>query len=155
MISQKQHKANCINAKKGGVKTPHGKNKVRFNARKHGILANLIADYEENFFKNYADYLFEELNPNNCIEEILVERIVLNYLKLFRLMKAENEYIKNCLYPDIENFSLELKTVDGYTPKINHEQFATIVDIYNRYETSTENRLYKAIYALKELQKSK
>ena len=38
-ISDKQLEANRFNATKGGVKTGEGKNVVRFNARKHGILA--------------------------------------------------------------------------------------------------------------------
>lgn len=54
-LSSKQQIANQQNSLKGGVKTDEGKAVVRFNARKHGILANLVADYEDNFYKNYVD----------------------------------------------------------------------------------------------------
>ncbi|MFC1957264.1 hypothetical protein ACFLX0_00390 [Chloroflexota bacterium] len=37
-ISEKQHRANRENAKKGGVKTKEGKSKSRLNAVKHGMI---------------------------------------------------------------------------------------------------------------------
>lgn len=93
--SNKQQIANQQNSLKGGVKTDEGKAVVRFNARKHGILANLVADYEDNFYKNYVDALFEELKPQSIIEQIILERVALHYLKLYRLNKAESEYIRH------------------------------------------------------------
>ncbi len=150
-ISNKQLKANKNNSLTGGVKTPKGKEIIRFNARKHGILANLIAEYEGDFYKQYVDQLFEELQPNSLIENILVERIALHYLKLFRLCKAESEFMKSCL-SSTDNFNTVFKLVNDkdYVPVVTHTDIQQLVDIYGRYETTIENRLYRAMRELKE-----
>jgi len=98
--SPQQIAANQENAKLGGVKTALGKSVVRFNARKHGILSNLISEYEKGIYDHYLNQLFEELQPATSLEEILVERIALYYLRLFRVGKAEKEYVMTCLDPD-------------------------------------------------------
>lgn len=154
-ISDKQLEANRLNATKGGVKTDEGKNVVRFNARKHGILGSLVAEYEGDFYNNYLDQLFDEFQPISIIENILVERIALHYLKLFRLAKAETEFMNSCLHPTtIFGDSLFGVVEQGYVPVIKQEQMRQLVEIYSRYETATENRLYRAIAELKEYKRS-
>jgi hypothetical protein len=150
-ISNKQLEANRLNSTQGGVKTDEGKEITRFNARKHGILGNLIAEYEGDFYNNYADQLFEELQPKSFIENMLVERIALHYLKLFRLAKAEAEFIQSCLHPpSIFGDVLFDVTERGYTPILKQQHMQQLVEIYGRYEIATENRLYRAIRELKE-----
>ena len=155
MINTEQLEANRLNAVKGGVKTEEGKQITRFNARKHGILGNLIAEYEGNFYHNYSDQLFDELQPESFIENMLVERIALHYLKLFRLSKAEAEFMRSCLHPaDTLGASL-LGSVDrGYTPTVKLQHIQQLIEIYGRYEIATENRLYRAIRELKEYRQS-
>lgn len=149
-ISDKQQKANMKNALNGGVKTPEGKNIVRFNARKHGILASLITDYEDDFYKKYLNELFEEFQPNTLIEQILVERIALHYLKLYRVAKAESEFIKGCLSAKSDFYDFD-KIILGkdFVPAINQIDVENLAGIYGRYETSIENKLYRAIRELK------
>lgn len=146
-ISEKQHKANQLNAKKGGAKTPKGKDIVRFNARKHGILANLVTEDEKDFFEKYKEQLFDDLQPNSVLENILVERIAIHYLKLFRLAKTESTYIKNCLATDIfySEFSEEEKQA------LSSCDMKDLLEIYGRYETNIENRLYKAMKEYKHI----
>ncbi|HAT1793406.1 TPA: hypothetical protein I8Y89_001424 [Legionella pneumophila] len=149
-ISDKQQKANMNNALKGGVKTPEGKDIVRFNARKHGILASLIADYEDDFYKKYINELYDEFQPNTLIEHIFVERIALHYLKLYRLSKAECEFMRSCL--SVTNDFNDLnKIIQGkaFIPTINHNDVQHLADVYGRYETTIENKLYRAIRELK------
>lgn len=142
-ISQKQIEANKQNAIKGGVKTDKGKNIVRFNARTHGILANLVAAYEGDFYKQYVDQLFDEFQPVSIIEHILVERIALHYLKLFRLAKAESEFMKACVSTHDYLMLERISDVDS-------TDIRQLADIYGRYETAIENRLYRAIKELKD-----
>lgn len=146
-ISNKQLEANQNNALKGGVKTDEGRAVIRFNARTHGILANLVAKYENDFYKNYLDQLFDEFKPETIIENILVERIALHYLKLYRLSKAESEFIESCLYPS----GLSLSALsEEHAPQIKQQNIQQLADVYSRYEIATENRLYRAIRELKE-----
>lgn len=139
--SNKQQIANQQNSLKGGVKTDEGKAIVRFNARKHGILANLVADYEDNFYRNYVDALFEELQPQSVIEQIIIERIVLHYLKLYRLNKAEFEYIRH---------GVSESKKKGWNPLIRIGHIEECEKIFERYCTTVENRLYRAFRELRE-----
>lgn len=153
-ISQKQLVANKKNALKGGVKTDEGKESVRFNARKHGILANIIAEYEKDFFNDFLDELFEELAPSSVIENFLVERIALHYLKLFRIRKAEAEHIKSCLNPPKfinSDFDDIFAVEGGYSPAIDKDDVRYLLEVYAKYEVTTENRLYRAIHELRVL----
>ncbi|HAT1773592.1 TPA: hypothetical protein I8034_002969 [Legionella pneumophila] len=149
-ISDKQRTANMKNTLKGGVKTPEGKSVVRFNARKHGILSSLVAEYEDDFFKMYLDELFNEFQPNTFIEQILVERIALHYLKLYRVTKAESEFIKSSLSTtrDFNDFDILFHGKE-FLPSISHIDIENLAGIYGRYETSIENKLYRAIRELK------
>jgi hypothetical protein len=150
LISEKQLVANRQNSLKGGVKTEGGKEVVRFNARKHGILSSLVANYEDNLFQGYLDNLFEEFKPTSFIENILVERIALYYLKLYRLSKAEGEFMQSCIEPTTDTFSFSFGKEEGYVPVVNAEHIKHLLEIYARYETTIENRLYRAIRELKD-----
>ena len=152
MATNKQYDANRENCKLGGVKTNKGKNIVRFNARKHGILSELIVRDEEGSYKAYIEQLYSELQPNNIIEEMLVERIAVHYMKLKRLMKAESEYID--YVSNIEEFGFDVTLSTSDKPSISTDNFEKLMSLYQRYEVSTENRLFKAIDELKKIKMS-
>jgi len=150
--TNKQLEANRRNCKLGGVKTDKGKNVVRFNARKHGILSELISRDEDNAYKFYIEQLYGELQPDNIIEEMLVERLAVHYMKLKRLMIAENEYID--YVSNIEEFGFDVTLSTSDKPSISTDNFEKLMSLYQRYEVSTENRLFKAIDELKKIKMS-
>ena len=157
-VTAKQVVANQKNAKLGGVKSQKGKEIVRFNARKHGILSNLITDYEENIYKYFLDQLFEEYKPIGFMEEMLVERIAICYLRLFRAGKAEKEFMLSRLNPgefkdelEIPDFTTCIKK--PYKAIIKEDDLEKFSSTYLRYEISLENRLYKAIHELERVQR--
>lgn len=155
MTSQKQIEANKNNAILGGVKTENGKNITRFNSLKHGVFRQSISEYEDEFYSEILQDMISELNPIGLLENILIERIATCYLKLFRLAKAEKEHIKASLHPVKDEFDLSWHkpNEDGYLPRINETTMKHLTDIYSRYETTTENRLYRAMHELERLQK--
>ena len=89
-VSAKQLQANKKNAQKGGVKTPEGKEIVKYNALKHGLLAKevviTIGDGAENpeEFNALLGDLKTQLAPEGTLEEILVEKIAVAYWRLRR-----------------------------------------------------------------------
>ena len=100
-ISQKQLEANKANAQKGGVKTEEGKQIVKYNALKHGLLAKEIvvtigegAENPEEFNRLLVD-LQEQLNPVGTLEEMLVEKIAAAYWRLRRAYNYEVGLIRN------------------------------------------------------------
>jgi hypothetical protein len=156
LITEKQCKANRENGQKGGVRTKAGKNKVRYNARRHGVLSNAVMDYEGPVLTQFVDALYMEFSPVTFSQELLVERIAVNYLKLFRLRKAEDEYMQACLHQSVvRNLIPDIKfdevIVEGYKPQIHPENVEKLVNIYQRYETAIENRIYRAMRELRDI----
>jgi len=165
MVSNKQFNANQANSLLGGVKTPEGKNISKFNALKHGILLQSISDYEKDFYSNILEDFDKQFEPATTIEQILIERIALYYLKLYRVQKAETEFMKSKLNPrktkveggiDVDPEGLLGKVVvvnEGYAPLITDDNVQKLTEIYARYETTIENRLFRAIHELERLQR--
>jgi hypothetical protein len=165
MVSNKQLKANQQNALLGGVKTPEGKAISKFNAFKHGILSQSVTEYEKGFYSNIIDDLEEQYQPIGIIERVLIERIAIYYLKLFRVQKAETEYMKSQLDPritvtsgginiDPEGLLGETVVINkGYKPTITDDDIQKLMEIYSRYETTIENRLFRAIHELERVQR--
>jgi len=100
-VSEKQLEANRANAQKGGVKTPEGKEIVKYNALKHGLLAKEVVitvgdsteDPEE--FNALLSDLTEQFKPEGTLEEILVEKIAVAYWRLRRAYKYEVGLIRD------------------------------------------------------------
>lgn len=153
-ISDKQHEANKQNAQLGGVKTDEGKAVSRYNAVRHGILRETITEYEkidyERVFNEFCDFY----KPENLVEEILVERLVVAYIKMARVSRAENELMKSAMDPTIpfgEGVSYYEKI--GYKVVLASDKVALLSDTYARYETAVEKRFYKAMHILNDLKK--
>lgn len=162
MISEKQYKANRNNSKLGGVKSAYGKAISKYNAQTHGILRQSVADYEKDYFDDILLELEKHYAPQNIIENIIVERIAICYLKLFRAQKAEAEFTRESLNPRITrktgfltDFAEDCIEVvnEGYTAKLPNESVQKLMDIYSRYETTLENRLFRAIHELERAQR--
>ncbi len=160
-VSQKQLEANKINAQKGGVKTDGGKEVSKYNALKHGVLKETVTEYEQSFSKDVMDRLNSQFQPVGVLEKILVDRIAVYYVRLFRGAKAENEYMQSILNPrqvSIQDLmpaiSFTETTVinEGYTPTVNHEVVDRLSTTFLRYEIALENRMYKAIHELQRMQ---
>jgi predicted component of type VI protein secretion system len=92
MTSDKQIQANRQNALKStGAKTPEGKAAVRLNAVKHGLLSRetLLPGEDEEALKELGERLRDELQPVGEFENLLVERIIASYWRLWRLGRME------------------------------------------------------------------
>lgn len=92
MSTEKQTKANRENAKSStGPRTPAGKVNVRYNAMKHGLLAEaaLLPDEDEATFRNFTNRITAELRPVGAVEEALVEQISNGLWRLRRVSQVE------------------------------------------------------------------
>jgi hypothetical protein len=92
VTSEKQARANRQNALKStGPKTPEGKDAVRLNALKHGLLAQevLILGEDAAAFKELAEGLVAELGPVGELEVRLVADIIAYHWRLRRLRRIE------------------------------------------------------------------
>lgn len=167
MTTQKQIRANKVNAKRGGVKSDSGKAVSKYNAQKHAILRESITEYEADLHQSLLKDLEATYQPIGRIEAMLVERIAIHYIKLYRVQKSETEYMKSCLDPrktHIEGgFELipigepEVLVIDneGYTPRLDSSSLTEMANVFGRYETTVENKLYKALHELERMQRTR
>lgn len=161
MVSDTQLKANQTNALLGGVKTDEGKEVSKYNAQKHAILRESITEYDQEVYDFISEKLVKELNPQGAVEEMLAEIISVCYIKLFRVAKAEKEYIKAVFNPFRKINSkwdyMELPDPDakwvGYNPQINEANIDKLTNVYSRYETTIQSKMYKALHELERLQR--
>jgi hypothetical protein len=124
----------------------------KWNALKHGILKESISEYDDVDITNLYESLKEELNPNSTLEDMCIEMPVNNYVKLYRINKAEKEKMKEILNPSTEYGEMSTIEIEGYIPKVESKD-VEVLDVYNRYQTSAENRMYKAMVMLKRLKR--
>ena len=89
--------------KKRGPKTAWGKRRSRVNAIKHGLRASdglfmaSLSRYERKIFSEMRNTLHADYNPITSQEQFLVDRITIQYLRLFRLYRLEHTATKKSL----------------------------------------------------------
>jgi len=100
----------ATNAQKGGVKTPGGKAISRFNAIKHGLLAQeivvLAADRAEDpdTFAALLKGLQQQFDPQGAVEGLLVEKIAVAYWRLRRACRYESGLVQRDIDQTAEHF---------------------------------------------------
>ena len=94
--SQKQIEANRRNALQStGPTTSEGKRAVRHNAIKHGLLAQEVVIESGELKESRAEFdeflsgLHEDLEPVGMLEEMLVEKIAVEWWRLRRVLRSE------------------------------------------------------------------
>ncbi|MDN3651690.1 hypothetical protein QWY77_02790 [Thalassotalea ponticola] len=156
-ISQKQLVANQKNSKLAGVKSKAGKNITKLNAIKHGCLSCHILPYESPVFDEVKAQLEKEMEPRCLLQYLCIERIALHTIQLRRISFAVNEFLQAVEDPRVVESYLDVPIFDetvvneGYQPQVLPADMEKLLQIYSRYETATENRLYRAIKEYKQL----
>jgi hypothetical protein len=92
VTSEKKAEANRRNALQStGPRTSEGKDAVRLNALKHGLLSRetLLPGEDEEALGELGQTLRDELQPVGELENLLVERIIFAYWRLWRLGRVE------------------------------------------------------------------
>ena len=101
-MSERQNEANQQNALLStGHKSDVGKETVSQNAVKHGIFSQEVVISQRDGKENQNEYellilqLNDTLQPIGKLEELLVEKIGVNYWRMRRLMRYETEQISD------------------------------------------------------------
>jgi len=92
VTSERQKAANQANALHStGPKSPEGKAAIRFNAFRHGLLAQdaVLPGEDPDAFEDLWNRVRANLSPVGPIEEFLVDRVVNAMWRLQRLARAE------------------------------------------------------------------
>lgn len=122
MATVKQINANRENAKRStGPRTPEGRARVRYNAIRHGLLAEaaLLPDEDEATFRTFSDGIKKALSPVGEVESLLVERVINLSWRLRRLSQVETG-----LFVYEQAVSAEERyRVDARAMQIHHEDW--------------------------------
>lgn len=177
MTSDKQVQANRRNARKStGPKTPEGKDAVRHNALKHGLLSQeaLLPNEDEAALKELGESLRAELKPVGEMENLLAERIIASTWRLRRLGRVEAGIFALDLYMITTGRTQEARTYAHTAPpyddrtemkRVRDSELAALGQTFvedsstanafsklSRYETAIERSLYRALHELQRLQ---
>jgi hypothetical protein len=102
IVSERKVEANRRNARLStGPKTPAGKQAIRFNALKHGLLAKAViipkgpAKEGRREFQDVLRRFQRELGPQGVQEELQVERLAVAYWRRRRVLRCEVGAIQN------------------------------------------------------------
>ena len=164
-VSKAQQEANRANAERSTG--PSNTVSTRFNAVKHGLLAEGITELDTLGYKDFMAEMKAALKPEGPIEHFLTERICLCAIRLRRAGRLEAEYITEALNPPItklvgkmfERDTSELlngKTVvvdPGIPAPLTEAAMEHLTNSFQRYETAIENKFYRAMNQLERLQR--
>lgn len=142
LVSQRKAEVNRLNAAKStGPKTAKGKEIVRWNALKHGLLSREVVIYTGEGKENAAEFgqllsrLQADLRPMGMIENMLVEKMAVCYWRLRRVLRCEVGLIRNRLdsiswktvFRLMDQFNLARKSMllDESTESLSRTSFGT------------------------------
>jgi hypothetical protein len=121
-----------------GPRSPAGKNRSRWNALTHGLLARTLVagmdpkQQESQSFRLFYESLVAELRPVGVLEQLQLERAASAYYRLFRGASFENEIVTN----------RDTFWSDG-------------VDRLNRYVSAANRELTSALHEFERLQRQR
>ena len=137
---------------------PKDATSVRFNAVKHGLLAEGVTELDDpETFPALCGKLEAELKPQGEDESFLVRQIALGMVRLKRAARLEAEYTTAELNPPITDRTGSTYGTVVYDPglpaRLTSGAVETLVTKFGRYETQIENRLFRHLHELERLQR--
>lgn len=158
--SERKIQANRFNALRStGPRTPAGKARARWNALRHGLLAQEVvipagrAQEDEGAFRDLFTRLCDELQPQGVLESMCVERIAIRYWRLRRALRYEVGDIRRQVdSQDEEVFFAAPAEVEIAGRSLPSKEG---VEKLHRYETAIRRDLDHAIAELQRLQEQR
>jgi hypothetical protein len=158
--SAKKVESNRCNSQKSSG--PTNTTSTRFNAVKHGLLAEGITELDDaDAYRQIQRDLIREKDPAEGIEKFLVEAAALDMVRWVRARRLEAQYITGVLNPpqreksllDELDFEIQGEVLNPGLPAaitVGHAQY--LVGVFQRYESFFSNRLFRIFHELERLQ---
>jgi hypothetical protein len=148
---------------------PNNTASTRFNAVKHGLLAEAVTELDSpETFHAFLARLEGQLQPVGDVETYLVRRIALGMLRVHRAAVLEAEYLTAKLNAPITQKTLNAMDMErmlaemtgktsvldpGLPARLTAEDVDSLTSKFQRYETAVENKLYRSIHELERMQR--
>jgi hypothetical protein len=143
MTTEEQIQANTKNAQLGGVKTDEGKMITKYNATKHGVLTKVLKESEKEMAWIVYEQLKEEYNPQTFTEELQLQNAAVNFVRLQRAIKAEQEYMLGS-----EKYDIKV----GYESELSYSAIESLSGVYLRYVITCEHGFNRALHEIQRIQ---
>lgn len=152
MVSEKQNEANRQNALLStGPKSDEGKKIVSQNAVKHGIFSQEIVINKGDGKENKDEYellisqLNDDLQPVGKLEELLVEKVAVNYWRMRRLIRYETGEIRDNIDNFKESVIKNYYTKDEFFDSFNNRTVPDkpLMEYFNYSDYISEQELLK------------
>jgi len=147
--------------KRTGPRTRVGKERSRRNALKHGIFSRLVLDGAP-FHESTEDCaallasLRRAIRPVNDLEDVLVDKLALAFVRLARVYRADAAFAKNLFARATQAVDKENKPIirEFYLEKSDAVFLWTdqAPDLLLKYETSIEKTIDRTMQQLKLLE---
>jgi hypothetical protein len=145
---------------------PKDTTSTRFNAMKHGLLAQGVTELDSpETFADFCASLEVELKAVGEVEAFLVRRVALGMVRLKRAALLEAEFLTAQLNPPVTETTLsdmgvmlaemDAKTTvldPGLPARVSADTVDALANTFARYETMTENRVLRALNQLERMQ---
>ena len=154
MATEAQIKSNRENGRLGGPKTPEGKAVSRLNAQRHGIFASALAESDRVELRGLHEELAAHLAPVGPLEEMLVEKLALTYLRLERCARAEAHY-QHYIWEEAEPGDESEAEPETQYRLQSYDSFEQAVKLFGRYDTTLTNQMLKLVREIERLQKAR
>jgi hypothetical protein len=146
MSTPQQIEANRRNGALGGPKTPEGKAIASQNARKHGIFAAAITELDQAELHTIHDTFSRQYRPVGMIEETLIEKMAITYLRLQRCALAEAKWHAFVWRPTRVRASRPWPELgEDVVTELRFDEFERMVNIFSRYDLTLTNQLTRLI----------
>ena len=150
MTTQAQINANKQNSQKAGVKTDTGKDISKYNAMRHGVLQRTLISTEIDEAQQMLSLLQVEYEPHGLTESLLIESIIVTYIRMQRAIQAEKAYLTQGFMPMIRY--KEEETDETSSIQVSNSEYGILDKIYMRYITACERQFYRALHELQRVQ---
>jgi hypothetical protein len=169
-VSARKVAANQQNAQKSTG--PHNCDRTRYNAAKHGLLAEGLTELDDpKTFCELCSRLEADFAPVGEVEIALVQHVAICIVRLRRARMLEAEFITaqlnpvvtETIYPDgkvpewtkmIErDYGNTVVVNPGLPARLSTSAIEILVEKCQRYETAIENKFYRALNQLERLQR--
>ena len=144
-----------------GPRTAEGKERAKHNATKHGLFADIVLTGEP-FRESFWDYLRllegfrEDVQPVGALEEVLVEQLAFEFLRLGRVYKADAGMATRVFYRLDENLTKRDARFPSNIDDDSAEDIAARASqLLLRYGNSVSNQIHRILDRLERLQKTR